>query len=486
MALTRLPTEILDTIIPHTLPEGFESLALTCRKIYALCTPFIERHNHLRSQFQRFMYREYSRDPLLLPIRNAFDLITRIAIEPMVARYIRDADLYRDNYPPRARVPQLVPDVYRGGPVVTLFADSPYLRQAGLDWKEYYASIKEDLKPRPHYSQHAAAFILTLLPNAKTLKLPRLWKPLDKTEKLLDIIIHKTKQSNFLWDSPSLAQVTRFESYKSSGAGHRFDLDKAVPFLALPHVRLFRGPSCVAIGSDSIALASKDPYLCYGETLEIVHLAGSCIDEVAIADFLKHTSRLRTLKYSHSKKGDSEDWDICKFVTAIEREAGSYLEELSISLCEPRSSVTPGKASMRGFQRLRKLQLPLEIAMCNVANATSRVTTPNEGLTGQGLDKFEQFIGDFVPASVSQLSLLSSGTDHHEMALKVMFRDFAARKDSQLPALKEIYLSCLMSPSADDAYKEECAKLVAETDEAGVVLHLMDWRDMPTIAWSEA
>src|SRR5690242_7998229 len=149
--LTDLPTELLLKIIPHIVPEGFESLALTCRTIYELCTPFIERHNHLRSQFQKFRYREASRDPLLSPIRTAFDLITCIAIEPMVARYIRDADLYRDTFPPRARIPQLVPD---GGPVVTLFADSPYLGQAGLDWKEYCALIQEELKQHPRYSQH--------------------------------------------------------------------------------------------------------------------------------------------------------------------------------------------------------------------------------------------------------------------------------------------------------------------------------------------
>lgn len=418
--LTGLPTELLLKVIPHVLPEGFESLALTCRTIYELCTPFIERHNHLRSQFQKFRYREASRDPLLSPIRTAFDLIKRIAIEPIVARYIRDADFNRDSFPHRARLRQVVQDVQRGGPVVTLLAESPYLGQAGLDWKEYYARIKEDLKHSHEYSQDAAAFILTLLPNVKTLTLPQLWKPLDKTEKLLDVIVRETKQSHFPWDRPSLAQVTRFVSHNSSLPGHRFGLDKAVPFLALPHVRWFRGPSSVAIGDASLALVSKDPYLRYGETLETAHLVGCCIDEVAITDFLKHTPRLRMLRYSHSTRwDDDQDWNICKFVTAIEREAGSYLEELCISIAELRGSITPGRASMRGFQRLQKLEFPLEIVMCNFTDAVSRVATPNESLTDQGLDKFEPFIGDLVPASVSHLSLRSSGTDHYE---KCQFR----------------------------------------------------------------
>lgn len=62
-------------------------------------------------------------------------------------------------------------------------------------------------------------------------------------------------------------------------------------------------------------------------------------------------------------------------------------------------------------------------------------------------------------------SLSYRGTDHHEKALKVMFRDFATKKGSQLSSLKEIHLSCSISPSADDAYKEESRKLVAEAEE---------------------
>jgi len=79
MALTRLPTELLDNIITHTLAEGFEGVALTCRRIYALCTPFIERHNTLRSHFSSFNYLHQWHDPSYT-IRTAFDLITRIAV----------------------------------------------------------------------------------------------------------------------------------------------------------------------------------------------------------------------------------------------------------------------------------------------------------------------------------------------------------------------------------------------------------------------
>lgn len=81
--------------------------------------------------------------------------------------------------------------------------------------------------------------------------------------------------------------------------------------------------------------------------------------------------------------------------------------ELSVSIRELRGSITPGNASMRGFQRLRKLEFPLEIALCNITAAACRVATPNESLVGGStdheLDYCEPIIGDLVPASVSAM-----------------------------------------------------------------------------------
>jgi hypothetical protein len=488
--LTDLPTELLQEIIPHVLPEGFESLALTSKKFYELCTPFMDRHNRLRWQFRNFRYGELLKGSSVPHFTTALDLIVHIAFEPTVAHYISDADLSRDTFHRSTRTSQRVPDVHHDGPVVRLFASSPYLRQAGLDWKEYYAAIQDDLKDgiSAYYSQHAAAFLLTLLPNVKSLALPKLWKPLDKTEKLLDVIVRETKQSSSPWARPSLARVTTFELCRKISARQGYEFDTVVPFLFLPRIQSFRGFDAVAIDNASTALASRDPYLRYGEALETAILLDYCIDEVALADILKHTPRLRILQYSHFTRRDSNHrkWNINKFVAAIERGVGSYLEELSISIHRLRGSIVPGKASVRGFQRPRKLEFPLQFAMCNVTDATSGVTTVNEGLTDREFDEFVPFISDLVPASVSQLSLLSRGTDHHQKVVRAMFRDFAAKKDSQLPALKEIHLSCPEKTIADAAYEEECAKLVAETKEAGVVLHLHDLPFSIATVWYRA
>lgn len=473
--LTSLPMELLDEIILHSLPEGFEGLALTCRKLYKLCTPLIERHNQRCTRFCEFTYCKYPNNGL--PSAHnppAVNLIQDIAHDPVVARYIRHADFTYDTWPPRPRVVQLLPDPDLGGPVVAMFAESPYLRAAGLDWRQFYALIQEDLESPGRYSQHAAAFLLTLLPNITSLKLPYFWQPCEMADRLIHATVRRTvsrpSPSNSLWDRPSLAQVTDFEPVIEWGPPSdrkQIDLAHAVPFLALPKLRSFRARSCVARDAASIAAASEDAGLPPGETLEAAHFVDSCLDDVAMAIFLRRAPNLKELAYSHrTDEQTTQDWDVCGLVTAIEREAGIYLESLEIRDWF-RGSLAPGRLSMHGFQRLRKLHLPLEIAACNLAtDASARIEEP----TDQELHGLQRLTDILVPASVSQLSLHSRDPDCHVKALRVMFYDFAARKGGWVPALEGIRIS--PEPKKDGAYKDACSKLEVEMKEAGVTLHL--------------
>ncbi|KAI0532019.1 F-box domain protein [Xylaria digitata] len=398
-----LSAELLDEIIRYSLPEGFESLALTCKRFHALCAPYIREHNQLCLEFRYFTYRPYGyqgNNVTIPSINLAFELITRIAMEPRVIRYIKDADLSYEDWPHRVRVPIDVPDVDDDGPVVALFAYSPYLARAGLDWKEFYAQI-----------------------------------------------VHEAKQPDALSKGRSLARVVDFELYCQAGVGSPpCDLNESVPFLALPH-----------------------PYLRYGETLETVTFESCFIDEVAIAEFLEHTPRLRTLEYYHTSKGDAGnlDWNICKFVTAIERKIGSHLEQLSIFIPELRGSTFPGKASMRGFQRLQKLEIPLEMVMCNINTTESQDGVVNNSLQDQGESEQEPFICDIVPASVSILALQSDGHNHHGIAPKVMFRGLSSFKASKLPSLEEIHLSSYWDQKLDNEFRRECERLPVEAEKAG-------------------
>lgn len=144
MTLTHLPTELLDMIVIHTIPEGFESLARTCQQFHSLCVPFIEQHNALRSRFRRFYYYENVLNSAPT-IGMAFDLIARIADEPRITKYIRKANFKIDGLFRYVLYRESVQEVHGNDAVRRLFADSTYLKEAGLDWKIYYAQIEEDL-----------------------------------------------------------------------------------------------------------------------------------------------------------------------------------------------------------------------------------------------------------------------------------------------------------------------------------------------------
>lgn len=132
--------------------------------------------------------------------------------------------------------------------------------------------------------------------------------------------------------------------------------------------------------------------------------------------------------------------------------------ELSVAIRRLYGSIVPGKASIRGFQKLKTFEIPLELVMCNITTATCHTTNPSEPFV------------DLIPASVAPLSLISKGTDHHGEALDALFRYFHSTHDSQLSALREIHISC--PHSAVDIYKDQCHRVVKEARDKGVVVHL--------------
>lgn len=463
MSLTLLPNELLEMIIPHVLPEIFENLAITCKRFYALCVPFIKQHNAFRSRFRHFTYKKNAEDRAC-QIKSAFNLITHIANEPRIAHYIRSADFKIDGLIRRGFGYESRTHDHKNDAVMKLFANSIYLEEAGLDWQIYYANTVKELEVA-RWSQHAIVFLLTLLPNVEKLCLPLNWKPNDATNKLINIVVRKAQQSHLHGNKSSLAQLTKLEISRSLKPEIHFSSNWTYLFLALPRIQFFRGRSCVDIDDDK--------HNGFTMTLETVHFMSCCLDELTIAQFLKHSPRLRTFRYSHSTKdivGD-RDWKICEFVTAIKRETGNHLEGLSISTRDFSGSIVPGQFSMSGFQRLQKLELPLEMA-----------TFAQNG----------PLIDDFIPASVSQLSFISDGTNDHAQILKLIFRDFALRKQekkSTLVALERIFLTCY--GDLTDAYKEQCESLRAETKKADVAFEVRSYppwfelRPLNTITWDE-
>ena len=255
----------------------------------------------------------------------------------------------------------------------------------------------------------------------------------------------------------------------------------ATPFLALPSLRSFHGPSYIATTSSSSpdhnhTAISREPYhLTFrSETIEAVHLNAGYIDAAGIAAFLAHMPHLRSLRYSHcTKEGTDEGWNICAFITAISYAVGPHLEELSISIRELRGSIALGKVFMRDFQRLRKLEFPLKVIVYNTTYTETSVAGSIKDLRLD--DATPILLTALVPPIVTQLSIVSSGIDAHAPALEAVFREFAAKKAQIVPKLEDFHLSCPVSPSAGDKYKKVYKRVREEYERGGVVYTLKKW-----------
>lgn len=497
MALLKLPNELLTLIVSHAIPEGFESLCLACSRLFTLCKPLIKQHKALRSQFRNFNFYEKIADPSFT-IRTSFELLARIAEEPVVARYIQHADFSMDlRLPVGDRLWLMEDNGYRPDTVRHLFVSSRYL--LGTDWQDYFTKYERDLEDN-RYCQTAAAFVLTLLPNVKSLVLPQSWESDKATERLLETIVDHAGQPNTTSINASLSSLITLRTSFSLAMRQGFVLNKITPFLALPRIRSFHGPSSVShIGDRKLFPPCQPLSLSVGKTMKIAHLLSSNLDGPAMEHFLRCTPRLKTLVYSHSSKQLGSPWDICALVTAIVQQAGSNLEELSITTRDITGKIAYGTATLRDFVRLQKLEIPLDLATCVIRSA-GKVKTKESIATDSVADADQSHVDllmcGLVPASVTRLFLRSDEWERrddahdsigllemddgvpgfkgrpqqHDRTLETMFEGFAEKRDAQLPSLEEIRVS--YPAAAGEAYKDRCKSLLPKAEKVGVKVYL--------------
>lgn len=474
--------------------DGFESLALTCKTCHAHCIPFIQSHNklkELREHYEKFKYyklgpRQRTPEDRLCwltwypdNISSAFNLIARIAAEPDIAHYIKQAEFEQDcqgtmdvrrDITTRSILADESSDEDREEAVIRMLANSSDLKRAGIDWKEYWAAIEEDLNTG-EYSQHCATFVLTLLPNLRRLRLPTEWcyGAFEAPDRLLDTVIF---EASLPGSRSSLSQLTTLEgnifeivTVFNIQLATMFNIEVAAPFLTLPCLKSFEAHICASANSRRNTAGE------YG-ALESVSFRDSYLDELAVGNFVQHTPNLKSFVYSYSAR--RQVWDICKMIKEIESGVGSHLEELYL-LYESKEIVdevtgeelnvylAPGKASLHGFQRLRRLQLPLEVAVCNLNAATADCPA---------------LLSDLVPASVSHLSFFPYGTDDEAKALDLFLHAFSR---GQLPALQELHLYGPLD--ATELYEQSWVKVADKMEESGIVF-VQESNDGPDV-WQD-
>ena len=278
-------------------------------------------------------------------------------------------------------------------------------------------------------------------------------------------------------------------------------MDWVYTFLALPRVRSFYGAGLRDIRNDGVQLVTNNqPRSVFGRELVTVNFLCCCIDGDGISDFLQHSRHLRKFRYAHLTKPhhSSQAWDICKFVTAIERRVGAHLEELYISMDELRRTTVPSRGSLLGFQRLRTLEFPLEIVMATImASRNSSSSLPSDSPIAEeatstkdecDTSKHEHkesesmMINDLIPTTVTILSILTDITDKYIPAVEALFGHFNTWKERARPALREIYLSSHYNINKN--YRTQRASILAKTENSDVVLHQNPYEFKSKIDWN--
>lgn len=105
----------------------------------------------------------------------------------------------------------------------------------------------------------------------------------------------------------------------------------------------------------------------------------------------------------------------------IGHKVGEHLVDFCVLLnAERHITITLGRASLDGFKRLERLQIPLEMVSCNLKAAAS-----------------ESLVQDLISASITRLSFMFF---LERIERPAIFHDFSAVK-AQAPSLKEIHLT---------------------------------------------
>ena len=372
MSLFQLPDELLVEIIRHAIPEGFENLALSCTRLYGLCAPLFTRHRELRKRFDHVTCRDKTIDISSSPYEfsTAYDLIDEIAADPIIARYIRSAD-FEVGEELREYDPYPRPfDAH--GLVAKLMARSSYLKQAGLDWKPYYASLKEDRERQkwPPYSQHAMALALTLLPNVQNITLPVCWQYLDQTETLINTIVRIANEPQASNDSPSLARLNELHM------SHSDDFLVTNQLIELQQLSFIAMSSC-QLGKESRGLLKGEGFCKgLGQNVTSIHISDCDIEQASINQLLRRTPNLKQLKWRNGPDYMELGYtsfcpDAYKFMTTIEQQVGRSLVDLDLDVDFNVSNfegLYPSIISMRGLQYLRRLKFPLEMLECKLSS----------------------------------------------------------------------------------------------------------------------
>ncbi|TKA81395.1 hypothetical protein B0A55_02066 [Friedmanniomyces simplex] len=454
MSLLALPVELLDVIIGHTLPDGLESFALSCKTVRTVGKNHIRTHDTYKRRWAHFVHQD---DP---DVKVPLELLLAIAEDPLIAAYIQKADFWHRTLGPEeadARAEHVVSDEASMAEIRKVVRQSRYLALAQQNPDLWLERLQRDTgREDSHWQVNmATVMLLTMLPHLKELTLPVTWKDLpDPGAKHLRRLDSDWSATN-LWSvldiitreatsrpasAASLSRLERILPHAKCTYGQRNALQELGPFLSIPSLTELYASNCVAVRDGNTGIPFEWRYPDHTSNLRRIELAGCCIDSEGIAEFVRHTPQLTTLKYSHHTKwhGCQHDWSAGEFVRAVEKHCGATLKELTIAINVAHGMIETGVVSLQGFQRLETVELDVLVFA-----GPSPESGERQGIVGTPQNKWKVSdiprLADILPATIRQAGLFSAtdtveapkDADFHEQPATLSERSESAERQWQ-------------------------------------------------------
>jgi hypothetical protein len=444
MTLLSLPNELLGRIVQETMPEGFENFVLSCKAVYNTSGILLEQHNTMRRRYKHFKYRGAGDLSDQETCASSPQLIARIAADPLIAKYMVSADFKEDSIPEdEDNVEALVQLLENSWEVRSLFDDSPYLKEAGVDPSAALRYIVDQCVPEEGDPSLTATLLLSLLPNVTEIALPKEWEQLESNRRylqrrteipwnmwpLLEAIV---KRANDPSDSSAgLSKLASLLPSAAWGYENRWKLSTFTPFLSITSLRRFCAGSCRAIDDGYTGAAFNIPeYKSFGMGLEVVELAGAVVDGRELLKFLPRLPRLKTFRLSYETKwhGCGHNYDAGAAMTAIEDSVGHQLEELSFSILNCFGDIESRVMSMKEFTKLKRLGLDMEALPVYIGDQTDI-----------HLNEIPRLC-DLLPPTVESLVLLAAQIRDYTQKFACLFSETSTNLERKLPKLKRIVI----------------------------------------------
>ncbi|KAI0204419.1 hypothetical protein F4808DRAFT_413464 [Astrocystis sublimbata] len=479
MLLLDLPSELLDQIIRESIPEGFEGIISSCRTLHQCGRRYVQQHRTLKERYR------------LMRIDARFDTswLATFADEPIIPCYATTVDLHGRGVGVRPEDGDTRHGFeYMRQRVRTLIEQSPYLAIEGVDLDFWKDMLLSDLDDDDIYSDHnlpLGIFYLTLFPNVQHLILP--WsapggipyddrrRATDQYELVLNAIARESRSKS---NRRALGKLKRLDYLLNADYNIHQQLQFLLPLLTLPELEVLYARSLTAIDFHREFKWTHVEQHSKLETIELVHC---CMDAVGISELLAHTPNLTTFKYGHASKhhGMEAYWDAGKFVAAIEKQVGSQLQHLAVTVeVNSINGINAGVTSMHGFSRLQTLEMDLLTfygpSIESGEKAGILETPPRPGHRRWTVDAIPP-LSEILPPCLRTFTLFAHSWNNLQIdgkAILLLYDGFRSARPSCLPRLDACTVRLAVQSRGQyiPRYEEICKHLSSERVECSVLL----------------